>query len=698
MRQIRVERAAPLSAACHDRRLGGARLPSRRPAAAATRAELCPPASTPFRSCFDCPAPRAPRRAGLAACRRRRRLRALALSRALRSTRCSHELGAPAASAQLIYSSSRRARLAARASASRSAGPPLAGAASRCSPSTACSAQRVEGRIRTRSCRQGGPDERRDGRGAAAATGPLEEVVDRARAATRCPRTSRTSTRSSRRTEIEALPRLADDSLEGRASPARAPPSNGLVRARLHARRRRQRDAGRARRPAAVRAVPPAAAAEPDQRARPAASLSGLDVYAGGFTAEYGDRMSAVIDARSLRPGGRRLLRAGPEPVPRQRARLAALRGRAAGSGWRRSGAATSTRSRTSSTPTSASRATSTASRRLDYAFSPTRRAAACTCCCPATSAEVTEHRRARSSPIAELPQRRTSWAHARARLRAATERDARSFPTPTCRPSAPARSTSPGKRTGSVDDERRLRRARPEARRELPQLTAGCTAFGRRRAHASSRLRLREQRRASSRATRARGSPGAGTSATSTPQPSGEHFAAYCTQPRAGSPSALDRRGRPALGRADLRRRMPTTSSGRASTSPGSVDDAHAAARELGSLPAVPGHQRAAGRGRRRSSSARPQQRRPRDPRPRAATCRPGLTLRVEAYRKDYGDLQAALREPVRPAVAGARAALGPRRHRARRRPVAEGVELLLTRKRRRPVERLVRATRGRA
>jgi hypothetical protein len=30
--------------------------------------------------------------------------------------------------------------------------------------------------------------------------------------------------------------------------------------------------------------------------------IAGLDVYAGGFTAEFGDRMSAIIDARSLRP------------------------------------------------------------------------------------------------------------------------------------------------------------------------------------------------------------------------------------------------------------------------------------------------------------------------------------------------------------------------------------------------------------
>ncbi|MBP7611420.1 MAG: Plug domain-containing protein, partial [Steroidobacteraceae bacterium] len=30
--------------------------------------------------------------------------------------------------------------------------------------------------------------------------------------------------------------------------------------------------------------------------------VDGLDVFAGGFTAEYGDRMSAIIDARTLRP------------------------------------------------------------------------------------------------------------------------------------------------------------------------------------------------------------------------------------------------------------------------------------------------------------------------------------------------------------------------------------------------------------
>ena len=40
-------------------------------------------------------------------------------------------------------------------------------------------------------------------------------------------------------------------------------------------------------------------------------ALSGLDVHAGGFTAEFGDRMSAVIEATSLRPAADRYYEAG---------------------------------------------------------------------------------------------------------------------------------------------------------------------------------------------------------------------------------------------------------------------------------------------------------------------------------------------------------------------------------------------------
>jgi len=39
--------------------------------------------------------------------------------------------------------------------------------------------------------------------------------------------------------------------------------------------------------------------------------VDGLDVYTGGFTAEYGDRMSAIVDARSVRPAADRYYELG---------------------------------------------------------------------------------------------------------------------------------------------------------------------------------------------------------------------------------------------------------------------------------------------------------------------------------------------------------------------------------------------------
>ena len=94
-------------------------------------------------------------------------------------------------------------------------------------------------------------------------------------------------------------------------------------------------------------------------------------MHAGGFTADFGDRMSSVIEATSMPPGGRRLLRARAEPVPRQRARFASIRRRARASGWSRPGAATSTRSRTSSTRPRRAELLRRASAALDYEFSP---------------------------------------------------------------------------------------------------------------------------------------------------------------------------------------------------------------------------------------------------------------------------------------------------------------------------------------
>jgi len=65
-------------------------------------------------------------------------------------------------------------------------------------------------------------------------------------------------------------------------------------------------------------------------------------VHAGGFTAQYGERLSAVIDAQSLHPHARPTTNS-PEPVPRQR--LASIASRPARTvAGRRPAAATSTR------------------------------------------------------------------------------------------------------------------------------------------------------------------------------------------------------------------------------------------------------------------------------------------------------------------------------------------------------------------
>ena len=122
--------------------------------------------------------------------------------------------------------------------------------------------------------------------------------------------------------QLDALPRLAEDPLKAvHRLPGAA--SNGLVGPRPHSRRRDQRDARAVRRPAALRAVPPAAAAEPDRACWMSASSTAWTYYAGGFTAEYGDRMSANHRRAFAATRRGRLLRTRPQPDPRERARLA---------------------------------------------------------------------------------------------------------------------------------------------------------------------------------------------------------------------------------------------------------------------------------------------------------------------------------------------------------------------------------------
>jgi hypothetical protein len=100
--------------------------------------------------------------------------------------------------------------------------------------------------------------------------------------------------------EIEALPRLADDSLKAvHRLPGAA--SNGLSGlANMRGGEENETlvvlDGLPLYEPFHLRLLlSPASMLDPRV-------LSGLDVHAGGFTAQYGDRMSAVIDAQSLQP------------------------------------------------------------------------------------------------------------------------------------------------------------------------------------------------------------------------------------------------------------------------------------------------------------------------------------------------------------------------------------------------------------
>jgi outer membrane receptor protein involved in Fe transport len=135
----------------------------------------------------------------------------------------------------------------------------------------------------------------------AMADAPLEEIVvaaSRYSLASELPDAHTLLTQQ----EIEGLPRLADDSLKAvHRLPGAA--SNGLsglanIRGGVADETQVMLDGLTLYEPFHLRLLlNPVSVLDP-------AILSGLDVHAGGFTAEYGDRMSAVIGARSLRPEG----------------------------------------------------------------------------------------------------------------------------------------------------------------------------------------------------------------------------------------------------------------------------------------------------------------------------------------------------------------------------------------------------------
>ena len=109
--------------------------------------------------------------------------------------------------------------------------------------------------------------------------------------------------------ELEALPRLADDSLKAvHRLPGAA--TNGLsglayMRGGEQSETLVVFDGLPMYEPFHLRVLSsPASILDPR-------TLDSMEVYAGGFTAEFGDRMSAVIDARSIRPEADRYYEAG---------------------------------------------------------------------------------------------------------------------------------------------------------------------------------------------------------------------------------------------------------------------------------------------------------------------------------------------------------------------------------------------------
>jgi len=146
---------------------------------------------------------------------------------------------------------------------------------------------------------QGSAPAPRPERSDSGATAPLEEVVIAASRYSLAADTPDIHTLLTQE-QIEALPRLADDSLKAvHRLPGAA--SNGLSGlANMRGGEENETlvvlDGLPLYEPFHLRLLlSPASVLDPR-------ILSSLDVHAGGFTAHYGDRMSAVIEARSLRP------------------------------------------------------------------------------------------------------------------------------------------------------------------------------------------------------------------------------------------------------------------------------------------------------------------------------------------------------------------------------------------------------------
>jgi hypothetical protein len=407
--------------------------------------------------------------------------------------------------------------------------------------------------------------------------------------------------------------------------------------------------------------------------------LSGLDVHAGGFTAEFGDRMSAVIEATSVRPEADRYYELGLSLFHAQA--LAAQRFADGRGQW----LAAVRRSNLDEVADFVESEIGEASYvdgfgRVDYEFSPQTRGRLHVLL-SADSAEVIN---AAETEFAEADYRNSYfWATLEHDFSDALAAGAILSYTEVS-VDRTGEVDEAGRRIGAVDDEREydVLGLKLDGRYSTPRWLH---RFG---------LELRRLSAEYDYASAVRFEPGypfpeAGervTVRTLDPDPSGAHVAAYAT----GRVLATDRLA-VELGLrwddADLcgDRQRPAVEPANQPALPGPRH--HAPARQLGALRPVPGHQRAAGRGRNRRvlPDAKGGSR---DPGPRAGVAG-GLFPARRGLSQGLPRTAAALREPVRPAVAGAGAALGPRAHRPGLR-ACRGRRVAAHAPERRPVERL--------
>ena len=406
-----------------------------------------------------------------------------------------------------------------------------------------------------------------------------------------------TSKTSLTQTQIDALPRLGEDVLKAvHRLPGAA--SNGLRVSRTSAAatrtRRRSCSTGCSSTSLFTLRLLQSPSSVLDERV-----VGGLDVYAGGFTAEYGDQMSAVIDARFVHPDADAYYELG----------LSLLHANALAShrfGDGRGQWLAAVRRSNLDEVADVLQSTLGEPRYVDAFRAPRLRVVAvharqpARACWPATRPRSTVP----TAPNTRTRTIRTRMSGPRSSTTGPITGDRGARFVHRRRVPRDATVTDPGRRDGVGRRRTQLPRGRTEARRAVQRPNAGCTA------PASTCARSARATTTRARVVFAPGYPFPGLDGHRTQRASSPSRRANTS--RSITPcarrltDALTAEAGRALGRSSRMASMAMTSSGRALNLAWQLAATHAAACELGPIPAVPGHRGTAGRGRHRQVLSR--------------------------------------------------------------------------------------------